>query len=307
MPLLLAFAGAVGACVGSFFNVAVWRIPRKQSVVSPGSRCPGCGHAIPWYRNLPVITWLVQRGRCAWCGFRIPVFYVLVEALCGAIAVWAVLLNHWYRWPMDQSMGWGVFAVFAVPIALIDWEHFEIPDGLVASALFLGVVVRTVFSEVPAEGLLDSLKGGLLACGGLYALHFGARVLLGGWGNLVRSLRPKGIRWKWRRGWRGEILQLIARWSRFHGDMEALGLGDVTLALAGGACLGAPAVFLGLAPAAFLGMAGYYWRRQHPRSQEQALAAGVDPLAIPFGPFLATGFLVASWLLHQGIVDWSLL
>lgn len=296
----------MGACIGSFFNVAVWRIPRNQSVVSPGSRCPGCGHGIPWYRNLPVITWLIQRGRCAWCGFRIPVFYVLVEALCAALALCSVLLYQAQHWPLDQAMGWGVFALFAVPIALIDWEHFEIPDGLVASALFLGVFVRTVFAEGAAEGFLEAIKGAFLACGGLYALHFGARVLLGGWGNLVRSLRPKGIRWSWRRGWRREILQLIARWSGFDGDMEALGLGDVTLGLAAGACLGAPAVFLGLAPAAFLGMVGYYWRRRHPCSQEQAMAAGVDPFAIPFGPFLATGFLVASWMLHHGIVDWSL-
>lgn len=298
--MVLVLAWAVGSCLGSFFNVAVWRIPRKQSVVSPGSRCPGCGHAIPWYRNLPVLTWVLQRGKCAWCGFRIPVFYVLVEALCGGLAVVTVWLTTSGGWPVDLALGWGVFALFAVPIALIDWEHFEIPDGLVASAFAMGLFVRTFFAEVPAEGFVESIRSAMLAAGGLYALHFFARVILGGWGNLVRSIRPKGIRWHWRRGWRGQCLQLVARWSAFDGDMEALGLGDVTLGLAAGACLGAPAVLLGLAPAAFFGVGGYFWRQRHPRSAQMALAAGVDPLAIPFGPFLAAGFLLSAWLLHGG-------
>ncbi|MBK8803459.1 MAG: prepilin peptidase [Fibrobacteres bacterium] len=285
--------------MGSFFNVAVWRIPRKQSVVSPGSRCPGCGHAIPWYRNLPVLTWILQRGKCAWCGFRIPVFYVLVEALCGVLAVVSVWLTT-IGWTRDLAFGWGVFALFSVPIALIDWEHFEIPDGLVASAFAFGVFVRTFFAQAPADGFLDSIRGALLAAGGLYALHFFARVILAGWGRLVRALRPRGVRWHWRRGWRADVLLLVARWSAFDDDMEALGLGDVTLGLAAGACLGAPSVLLGLGPAAFLGVGGYFWRKGHPRSAQIAEAAGVDPLAIPFGPFLAAGFLLSAWLLHSG-------
>jgi len=289
----------VGSCLGSFFNVAVWRIPRKQSVVHPGSRCPGCGHPIPWYRNLPVVTWVLQRGRCAWCGFRIPVFYVLVEVLCGALSV-ATIWMATHGWPLDLALGWGVFALFSVPIALIDWEHFEIPDGLVASAFGFGLTARIFFADSPLQGTNDAIKGALLAAGGLYALHFFARVLMGGWGHLIRALRPRGIRWNWRRGWRADLLSAIARWSRFDGDMEALGLGDVTLGLAAGACLGAPAVLLGLAPAGLLGVVGYFWRQRHPRSAQLALEAGVDPSAIPFGPFLAMGFLLSAWLVQLG-------
>ena len=119
-------------------------------------------------------------------------------------------------------------------------------------------------------------------------------------GAATRSLMFKGVRWNWRRGHRREFLVLALRWGRFDGEMEALGLGDVSLGLAAGACLGFPAVLVGLAPAAAFGALGYLYRRSCPVHLDRARELGIDPQAIPFGPFLCVGFLAGSWLLKGG-------
>lgn len=302
---MLSLAFAVGGCLGSFFNVVVWRLPRGESVVHPGSRCPHCRRAIPFYRNLPIVTWLLQRGKCAWCEAPIPVFYVAVEVFCavlGAAWTWGWITGFWTD--PARAMGWGIFALFAVPISLIDWEHFEIPDSLVVLAGFGGLLVSGV-GQLPEDRLrsvLESGKSAFLAAGFLYAIFFLARVGLGLWGSLTRALLPKGIRWSWRRGVRKEFLALALRWGRFHPDMEALGLGDVSLALAAGACLGFPAVFVGLAPAAGLGAVAFVYRRSRPLHLARATELGIDPQAIPFGPFLCAGFLLAAlWIPFEGL------
>jgi prepilin signal peptidase PulO-like enzyme (type II secretory pathway) len=283
--------------------VVVWRVPRGESVVHPGSRCPQCHHAIPFYRNIPVVTWLLQRGRCAWCQAPIPVFYVLVEAFCAVLgAAWAMAWGYGIWTDPVRAAGWGVFAFLSVPIALIDWEHFEIPDGLVVAALGGGLVamVLVALPEDRWDVLLEALRGSLLAGGFLYALLLLSRVGLGWCGSLTRRVLPRGVRWHWRRGWRRDFLQLALRWGRFHPDMEALGLGDVSLGLAAGACLGFPAVLVGLAPAAGLGALAYLYRREHPVHLARASALGIDPLAIPFGPFLCAGFLLAALWIQIG-------
>jgi len=289
----------VGGCLGSFFNVVVWRVPRGQSVVRPGSRCPGCGKEIPFYRNLPILTWLLQKGKCAWCGWPIPKFYVLVEAFCALLgAAWALALVRGHWTDSGQAVAWAVFAFLAVPISLIDWEHFEIPDGLVVTAGLGGLLGIALFtdSEVRMESIVDAIRNGFLSAGFLYAIHFGARVLLGMLGQFTRSVLPKGVRWRWRKGLRREWLHLALRWGRFDSDMEALGLGDVSLALAAGICLGFSAIWTGLAPAAGLGALGFFYRKSRPLHVARADELGIDPQAIPFGPFLCAGFLLASFL-----------
>src|SRR5271163_1245192 len=84
------FAFFIGGCIGSFINVCVYRIPLNRSVVSPGSHCSACGAPIPWYNNLPIISWLVLRGRAACCGTRIDMRYCLVEfgTACLFLAIW---------------------------------------------------------------------------------------------------------------------------------------------------------------------------------------------------------------------------
>ncbi len=217
----------------------------------------------------------------------------MLLGLAGA-ALWV------HGWPAGDAVGWTIFALFAVPISLIDWERFEIPDSLVFWALVSGLAVRTVFGEDHLRSFVQAGKDSVLAGGSLYALHFLSRFLVGVWGDLVRSLLPTGIRWSWRRGWKKDLLVASLRWGRFHPDMEALGLGDVSLGLVAGACLGYPSIMLGLAPAAMLGVGGYFLRQRFPPAQS-AVDLGLDAQAVPFGPFLCMGFLLASlWVWFNG-------
>ncbi|MCB9830692.1 MAG: prepilin peptidase [Planctomycetes bacterium] len=92
-PVLAALVGLV---VGSFLNVVIWRLPRGESLSHPPSRCPGCGKSIRWFQNVPVLSWLLLRGRCAGCGIRIPFRYPFVELLTGALflAAWLAWQDH---------------------------------------------------------------------------------------------------------------------------------------------------------------------------------------------------------------------
>lgn len=246
-----------------------------------------------------MITWLLQRGKCAWCANSIPAFYVLVEVFCAVLgAVWAYGWVNGLRTDPAKAVGWLIFAFLSVPIALIDWEHFEIPDSLVVVTGLAGWIARGAISapEDRLRALLEGGKDALLAAGFFYGLHFLSRVGLGACGAMTRSLLFKGVRWRWRRGPRREFLLVALRWGRFHPDMEALGLGDVSLALAAGACLGFSPVLFGLAPAAALGALAFLYRRSRPIHQAKAVLLGIDPQAIPFGPFLCVGFLLSSLL-----------
>src|SRR3954467_1068458 len=103
MPVAFAlWVFAVGAVVGSFLNVVIARVPKGQSIVSPGSRCPRCGNPIAWYDNIPVLSWLLLRARCRKCGQPISVRYPLVELLTGVLAV-AVFRRDGLGWvtPFD--------------------------------------------------------------------------------------------------------------------------------------------------------------------------------------------------------------
>ena len=268
-----------------------------MSVVRPASHCPKCGTPIPWYRNVPVATWLLQRGRCAVCACAIPVRYVLVEAACASIAgVWCILALRGV-WP-DPSLagGWIAFAMVGVPIALIDWDTFEIPDGLVVVAFTVAAALRIALAEWPFEEIPSIAGGALMSAGFLYALSFAARVGLGWWGALARCVLRSG---RIARRRHRTSFSLLLRWARFDRDTEALGLGDVSLALAAGVALGFPSVAFGLPIAALLGVVAHLLR---PRAEaiDQARQAGLDDQALPFGPFLVVGFLLASILVSTG-------
>src|SRR5437588_12624225 len=96
MPIAIStiFAGALGAAIGSFLNVVAYRLPRRESLVRPGSRCPGCGTAIKTYDNVPVLGWLLLRGRCRSCRISISARYPIVEATTAALAAGVVLTKH---------------------------------------------------------------------------------------------------------------------------------------------------------------------------------------------------------------------
>jgi leader peptidase (prepilin peptidase)/N-methyltransferase len=294
-PLLLALT-LFGACVGSFFNVVVWRVPRGRSVAWPGSHCPGCGAPIPGWRNLPVLTWLLQRGRAACCGSSIAPRYVLVEAFAALLSLGWGLAWQAGIWGSDvrAGLGWYALAMLSIPVSLVDWEFFVIPDGLNLTGFVIGIGLSAWFSGLLAA--MTALRDAALCAGGLYLVSWFSRWGLWKLGMLAKVALERGwVRKAFGGGAAGyrRALRTFRRWSGFDENTEALGLGDVNLMVAAGALVGPTAVALGIPFAACFGIVGYVVRAAFPRSAEQALEAGVDAKAVPFGPFLCAGILLA--------------
>jgi leader peptidase (prepilin peptidase)/N-methyltransferase len=126
----LAFLGACGAAIGSFVNVVAYRLPRRESIVKPRSRCPGCGKQIAAYDNVPVVSWALLRGHCRACGTTIPVRYPLVEAATAILFV-IVGLKVGFKLELLPALAL-VFTL--VTAAAIDLEHRIVPNRLIAPA-----------------------------------------------------------------------------------------------------------------------------------------------------------------------------
>lgn len=154
------FAGVLGAAIGSFLNVVVYRLPRRESLMHPGSRCCACAAHIRPYDNIPVLSWLLLRGRCRNCHAAISARYPLVEALTALLCVGAVLAGGGTaRIVLNVA-----FIFLLVPIALIDVEHRIIPNRLTALGAVLAVAFGTVLdpSGEPVRLLAGALAGGVL-------------------------------------------------------------------------------------------------------------------------------------------------
>lgn len=204
-PSCLAFALIAififGSCWGSFINVCIWRMPRKESVVSAPSHCTVCGTDIRWYDNLPVISYLVLRGRCRACHAPYSCRYFVVEVVMGlsfcAFFVKAGLTN---QVPGVLASGW-IMLLFAMAAGWIDAKHRIIPDALTYPAMFLGLVCAGVLPEVWGTGkwyraVLLSLASGLipglfLAVFALVGEKLAKREVLG-WGD-VKFIAATGM------------------------------------------------------------------------------------------------------------------
>ena len=135
--LLMVYAGVVGACVGSFLNVCVYRWPEDRSVVSPPSSCPNCGTRIRWYDNVPVLGWIWLRGRCRACGTPISIQYPLVELLTAALWVMAA-----WRFGLSwQTLSTALFFTILLGIALSDAHTYIIPDQFTLGGLVIGLAL----------------------------------------------------------------------------------------------------------------------------------------------------------------------
>ena len=196
----ILFFFIIGACLGSFINVLIFRLPRGESIVSPRSRCPGCGRPIRSHENIPIFSYLLLRGKCAGCGVRISPRYPFVELLTAA--GFAAIAWHAY----DGWMLFGDLLFFAllVPIVFIDIDHMIIPDELSLGGLAAGIVL----SFLPGGDWKGSLLGALLGGGVLYATAFlyeKLRSAEGMGGGDVKLLAMIGAFL----GWRGAVLTLF--------------------------------------------------------------------------------------------------
>jgi leader peptidase (prepilin peptidase)/N-methyltransferase len=157
---LLVGAGVLGAVIGSFLNVVAWRLPRGESLVRPRSRCPHCATQIRAWHNVPVLSWLALRGRCADCATPIPVRYPLVEAATAALYVAVVAVTG-----ADREAILGLLLVSAlVPITLIDLDHRIIPNAITGPAAIAAVAATALLQphHLPERLLAGALAGGAL-------------------------------------------------------------------------------------------------------------------------------------------------
>jgi leader peptidase (prepilin peptidase)/N-methyltransferase len=132
----MLYAFVLGAVVGSFLNVVIYRVPRRLSIVKPRSACPSCATPIAWFDNLPVLSWLVLRGRCRSCRGAIAIRYPLVEAAAGALAAFGVGLYGL----SPVSVEVVIFGWVSLALALIDLEHQILPDVMTYPAIVFGLV-----------------------------------------------------------------------------------------------------------------------------------------------------------------------
>lgn len=268
---------AVGAAIGSFLNVCIGRWPEGLSVVKPRSRCPKCGHQIKASENIPILSWLMLRGKCSNCRERISIQYPIVELLVGLI--WLDAYGHFGM--SFTAFRVAVFVTVLLGIAITDAKHFVIPDGFTVFGLFFVLLTSFValyFRESePFAGPWDAILGMCVGAGAIAIV-----------------------------GWLGEV------WLK----RPAMGFGDVTLMAVVGAAVGpvrslltifiaavlAPIVLLGIVyPLSARGLA------DDKGQTELALEVGGEwrKRELPFGVFLAPAALIA--LIHgDAIIAWYL-
>ena len=267
----------VGAAIGSFLNVCIGRWPEGLSVIRPRSRCPNCGHQIKASENIPILGWLLLRGRCSNCHDRISIQYPIVELLVGLMWVAAYL-----QFGMSiTAFRVAVFATVLLGISITDAKHFIIPDGFTVFGLLFVLVTSFValyFGESePFARPWDAFLG---MCVGAGAISIA--------------------------GWLGEV------WLK----RPAMGFGDVTLMAVVGAAVGPPrallTIFIGavIAPIILLGVVYPLSARglaDDKGQTELALEAsgGWRKRELPFGVFLAPAALIAL-LFGHAIIGWYL-
>jgi leader peptidase (prepilin peptidase)/N-methyltransferase len=270
--LLLAFV--VGACVGSFLNVCITRWPHELSVISPRSRCPRCERPITALDNIPIVSWLLLRGKCRGCGLPISLLYPTIELVTALGWVAAVVAFG----PTFTAVRIAVLGTILLGIAVTDARHYLIPDGFTVFGLlwvFGTALAGTMLNQVsPFADPYDSLIG---ACAGAGALAIA--------------------------GWLGEVAL----------KREAMGFGDVTLMAVIGAAVGPGrallVVFVGavIGVVAFLGVVYPLSRLRRVHHAPQLDLALDDAPAelphVPFGVFLAPAAL-ATLLWGYELLGW---
>ena len=149
----------VGLCIGSFLNVAILRLPKGESINLPASHCPICLHPLKWYHNIPLLSWLALRGKCAFCHSTISIQYPLIEL--GSALLYYLCLMHLEN--LMQALLTGSIFALLLALSLIDLRYKAVPDALSLPALLIAFCVGQP---------LMSLQNGLLFMGAFTLLRF---------------------------------------------------------------------------------------------------------------------------------------
>ncbi len=178
--LFISFAFVLGAIVGSFLNVCIYRMPLDMSVNEPRrSFCPHCKWQIPWFHNLPLFSWLLLRARCANCGAHIPFRYFFVELLTAcafALVVW--------HYPLAWALPLWIFVSLLITATFIDFDHFIIPDeitwgGTVAGLVCSVAVPSLMHADSRLMALVWSLTGAAVGFASLYVVVEAGKIFFG--------------------------------------------------------------------------------------------------------------------------------
>ncbi len=168
--LFNVFAFVLGAAIGSFLNVCIYRLPLDLSINKPRrSFCPSCKSPIPWYQNIPLVSWLWLRGRCAHCGAKISFRYFGVELLTGLL-----FLAVWRAFPPQMAMAYWFFISLLLVGTFIDLEHFIIPDQITIGGTIAGIIASVLVPQLQYADtrLAAFVKSALAAALGYLALLF---------------------------------------------------------------------------------------------------------------------------------------
>jgi leader peptidase (prepilin peptidase)/N-methyltransferase len=273
--VLYVFTLVFGLIVGSFLNVVIHRIPLGESIVSPGSHCPSCATPISAWDNVPLLSWLLLRGKCRHCKLRISVRYPLIELLTGLLFV-AVLWQFGPRW---QALVFMLFAAAMVAAAAIDIDHQIIPDEISLGGLAFGLLVvpwvRHLDGMSYSAALYQSGLGAMVGGGSLWLVAFlHARVSVASGRQFAH--------------WPGEGEALpkpseADYWLWFPG----LGLGDVKLLAMIGAFVGAWGVLDTIVTASLIGLVLGLAHAAITRSWDTPFG---------FGPAIAAGAMLSIFL-----------
>lgn len=269
-----------GACIGSFLNVCIYRIPAGESIVRPGSHC-ACGKAIAWYDNIPIASWLVLRGRARCCGRRFSFRYPFVELLTASL-----FLACWLLFPPGKAVAGMVLCVMVICSTFIDLDHMVIPDifsvgGAVAGVL-LSILLPSLHGQAHEFPLIAGMRSGRDSLLGLFV---GSGIVL----------------------WIALVAEAVLR-------KEAMGFGDVKLLGAVGAFIGWKGAVFAMFGGAMLGCVwlavALLWQRatgaaapiapraETPDGQPAEIGFGVH---VPFGPMLACAGLLYFLALHPWV------
>ncbi len=162
-----------GSIVGSFLNVCIYRLPLGESIVSPPSHCPGCGYSIPFYLNVPLLSWVQLRGRCRNCGAQFSVRYFLVELLT-ATAFLGCWVQAGHR-SAPLALIYALFIAGLIVATFIDFDHLIIPDGITIGGIMVGVMLSALVPSLHGQRVVESsiwqsILGAMVGMGVVYLI-----------------------------------------------------------------------------------------------------------------------------------------